>query len=304
MLYFCHLLYYGNIYKPSEIKKYMVFENLIGPVSAKKNPMKLFFLGIVFSIIAVVFSLWIFKQQASLIMVFLVVIMSLPLVYFTFNQEEEEDWIISTEGGIIKEHSKAIKFLMYLFLGFTVGFSLAYIFLPDITVHNLFSAQLQTISNINNNISGGTIETSTFFLILTNNLKVMFFCLLFAFFFGAGAIFILAWNASVISAAIGTYFRNGLAEYAHILGWNKAAICLQLFVGGLLRYLLHGVFEIAAYFFAGLAGGIISIALINYGIKNKGFKKIAIDVSVLMSIAIGLLIIGAIIEVFVTPLLF
>ncbi len=282
----------------------MVFENIIGPESAKKSPTKLFFIGIFFAIIAVIFSLWIFKQQASLIMVFLVVIMSLPLVYFTFNQEEEEDWIIPTEGGIMREHTKAIKFLMYLFLGFTVGFSLVYIFLPEVLVQNLFSSQLETISRINNNVSGNSISNSTFFIILINNIKVMFFCLLFAFFFGAGAIFILAWNASVISAAIGTYFRNGLAEYAHILGWNKGAIYLQLFVGGLLRYLLHGIFEIAAYFFAGLAGGIISIALINYGIKNKGLKKITIDVSMLMSVAVGLLIIGAVVEVFVTPLLF
>ena len=282
----------------------MVFESLIGPVSAKKQPLKLFVLGLFFSLVAIIFSLWVFKQQASLIMVFLVVIMSLPLVYFTFNEEEEEDWKLSTEGGILKEHSRAIRFLLLLFLGFTVGFSLAYIILPDTIVHNLFSAQIDTINNINGNVSGSSVSSSAFFVILTNNLKVMLFCLLFAFFFGAGAIFILAWNASIISAAIGTYFRNGLAEYANILGWGKGAIYLQLFVGGLLRYLLHGIFEIAAYFFAGLAGGIISIAMINFGIKNKGLKKITIDVLMLISISIGLLLIGAIVEVFVTPLFF
>jgi len=303
----------------------MVFEDLTGPISAKKHPVKVFFLGIFFAFVASAFSMWIFKQEASLVMV--VVLMAMPLMYFTLKEEEEEDWVIDTEASILNEHGKAVKFLFALFLGFVVGFAFVYVVLPDDLVHALFGIQLVTIDNINSNvvrnlgIGGGTFmgnlgsidsavisgkltSSEAFTLILINNLKVMFFCLIFAFFFGAGAIFVLAWNASVISAAIGTYFRNGLANYAHLVGLERIAIHLQLFVAGVLRYMTHGVFEIIGYFIAALAGGIISMALVNHGTKNKGFRKIAIDVSILIVIGFLFLVIGSFVEVFITPLLF
>jgi uncharacterized membrane protein SpoIIM required for sporulation len=40
------------------------------------------------------------------------------------------------------------------------------------------------------------------FLIFTNNMYVLIFTLVFSLLFGAGVIFILAWNASVIGAAM------------------------------------------------------------------------------------------------------
>lgn len=282
----------------------MVFEDLVTPLGAKKHPYKLFFLGLLFSVISFVFSLMIFKQEASLVMVFLVVVMSMPLVYFTFREEEEEDWTINKEDGILVEHSRALKFLLFLFLGFIVGFLVIYISLPDALVHQVFKTQLDTIQQINNNVSGSSINFSVFTTIFLNNLKVMIFCLIFAIFFGAGAIFILTWNASVISAAAGTYIRNTLSQYANIFGLSKVAIYFNVFVSGILRYMIHGIFEIAAYFVAALAGGIISMALINHAVKEKGFSKIAYDVSILMVIGIVLLIAGGLVEVFVTPLIF
>ena len=40
------------------------------------------------------------------------------------------------------------------------------------------------------------------------------FCVFFSFFYGAGAIFILVWNASVISAAIGSFVRSNIEKLA------------------------------------------------------------------------------------------
>lgn len=317
---------YRKLYKLFTIQTVMVFENLVGPISAKRHPFKIFLLGIFFSFAASAFSMWIFKQEASLVMVFLVVLMAMPLMYATFKLEEEEDWVIDTEAGILKEHSKAINFMFALFLGFVVGFAFIYVILPDSLVSTLFGVQLVTIDSINSNvvkslaggstflgsfggisgaaISGKLTSTEAFSLILINNVKVMFFCLIFAFFFGAGAIFVLAWNASVISAAIGTYFRNSLANYAHIIGYERIAVHFQIFVSGVFRYMTHGIFEILAYFLAALAGGIISMALINHGTNNKGFNKIAIDVALLILIGFIFLVVGSFVEVYITPVLF
>lgn len=281
----------------------MVFEDIIEPISAKRHPIKLLLWGIFVSAIAIIFSLWVFPEQASLIMVFLVVIMVTPLMYTTLKDEEEWDWKESSEQKMFSQHSKAIRFLLFLFIGFVIGFSLFFIFLPDLQAKELFNVQLSTISSIN----GATIGNAgldAFSSIATNNIKVLFFCLVFALFFGAGAIFILAWNASVISAAIGTFFRNAIASSINAFGFGSTALYFHIFVIGILRYLTHGVFEIAAYFFGALAGGIISMNVIRHGIRNRGFKKVMIDASLLVFVALALLFIGALIEVFVTPLLF
>ena len=282
----------------------MVFEDLIGPISARRHPLKLFFYGVVFAIISVVFSLWIFPEQASLVMVFLVVFMVMPLMYFTLRDEEEWDWRGYSEKRLFYEHSKAIRFLLFLFIGFVVGFSLFYLFLPDDTVRQLFSVQLDTISNINGSITGGTVELETLSIILSNNIRVLLFTLLFALFFGAGALFILAWNASVISAAVGTFFRNAIADSANLFGFSKAAVYFHFFSIGILRYLTHGIFEIAAYFFGALAGGILSMNIMRHGFGNRNFKKVLTDTVLLAFVALVLLLVGALIEVFITPLIF
>ncbi len=283
----------------------MVFENLVKPWDAKRFPSKLFFFGIVFSLLAVAFSLWIFPEQVSLVMVFLVVLMTIPLMYFTLIEEEQQDFRTDKELWLLREHGKSIRFLMYLFLGLVVGFSLFYIFSPETLVNKVFSLQLKTIENINSNpVSGGVILSDLFLSVLTNNLKVLFFCLLFAIFFGAGAIFILAWNASVISAAVGTYVRNGLAKSAALFGFSSIAYHFNLFVAGLLRYMLHGIFEVGAYFIAGLAGGIISMAIVNKNVRLIKLKIVVKDSILLIAIAIILLVIGALVEVFITPLIF
>lgn len=283
----------------------MVFEDLIRPWEAKRHPVKLLFFGIVFVIFSVIFSMWLFPDQASLVMVFLVVLMTIPLMYLTLMSEEREEFRSPNELWLLREHGKVLTFLLYLFLGLVLGFSLFFIFSPENLVNSLFKLQLNTIQNINSNsVSGNAVYSGIFLTILSNNFKVLFFCLLFAVFFGAGAIFVLAWNASVISAAIGTYVRNGLAKYAGLLGFNNVAVHFNLFVVGTLRYMLHGIFEIAAYFIGALAGGIISIAIVNKDVRLVKLKRIIKDSSFLVAIAILLLLIGAFVEVFVTPLLF
>lgn len=289
----------------------MVLESIINPLKAEKSPWELFFIGILYSSVAILFSLWIFKQYSSLIMVFLTVVVSVPLMYSTMRLEERRDLDGKSEKVLLKEHWKAIEFLMYLFLGFLVSFSLWYIVLPADLVQTMFSSQIDTISSINSKITGMEITDMTslfmsgvFKSILFNNIKVLIFCILFAFFYGAGAIFILTWNASVISAAVGTFIRNNLANYANVIGWKGAFIYLQVFSLGIFRYMTHGVFEIAAYFVGGLAGGIISFGIINHDFRTKRFKYVMFDALSLLVIAVVVLFIAALIEVFITPVLF
>src|SRR3989338_10183678 len=98
---------------------------------------------------------------------------------------------------------------MFMFLGFTIGYLLTYVFLPVEITGKLFAVQKATITEINSKVSGNVIEGFPIFMkILLNNIKVLVFCLIFSLFYGSGAIFILSWNASVIATAMGNVVRQ------------------------------------------------------------------------------------------------
>ena len=164
--------------------------------------------------------------------------------------------------------------------------------------------QSQTINRIN--AVSGSFTSDLFVLsnIFFNNLKVLAFCILFSFFYGAGAIFILTWNASVISVAIGNVFRNGIGAYASSVGWSKVGAYFNVYSVSIARYMLHGVPEVLAYFVGALAGGIISVAIIRHDFRSQKFGKILLDTSDLLLIGVGILFLAAIMEVYLTPALF
>ena len=273
----------------------MVLEDIIYPSKAERKPWEMFFLGFLYASLGAILALWIFRSQASMIMVLLTVVTCIPLVYKTFKYEEYKDTKISDERILLKEHWKALSFLMYLFFGFILSYSIFFIFLPETTAQGLFDIQIQTINQINAKITTGSIAEGVLFKIFFNNFRVLLFTILFAFFYGAGTIFILTWNATVIGTAIGDFVRQKIS------GFSQYFTILPLAVG---RYMTHGFFEILAYFIGGLAGGIISVAIINHDVRSPKFRIILKDSFDLILIAIAILIIAAFIEVFITPAIY
>lgn len=288
----------------------MVLESITNPLKAENKPSRLFIIGFLYVSVAILLSLWIFKEKASLIMVFLTVLAAIPLMVNTMKLEEEKDKMTASELPLLKEHSKALKFFIVLFLGMLFAFALWFVFLPKDLTQTTFETQLETISSINSKILGNApakisiTNPGLVSRIFFNNMKVLTFAIIFSLFYGAGAIFILTWNASVIGAAIGTLIRNGLAEYTATIGLTKAVTYFSIFSISLLRYLIHGIPEIIAYFIGGLAGGIISVAIINQDYKDKNFKRIATDSLDMVMLAIFILFIAAIMEVYLTPAIF
>lgn len=280
----------------------MVLESFTDPKTAEKRPWSLLFYGFIYTSVAILLSLWVFAQHASIIMVFFTVLACAPLLYLTIKREEKMDVTIKDEFELLNQHRKAIEYLMFLFIGITLSFAFWYTILPQTLVNNLFSVQTQTILNINNRVSGNFIESLSLFSdILFNNFKVLTFCIIFSFIYGLGAIFILTWNASVIGTAMGNFIKaNFVAMGGSFLGINY----WKSFSLGMLRYFVHGLPEIVAYFLAGLAGGILSVSIIRRDIESKRFEKIMFDASQLILIALLFLMIAALIEVYITPLFF
>ncbi len=282
----------------------MVLEALLNPAAAKKRPYETFLLGALYATMGMFLGYWVFKGFSSLIMVFLTTLAAVPLLYFTTRGEEEVDKELNTEYAILKEHSKVILFLMFLFLGMTFSFSIFYMFLPSDMVSTLFSSQSQTIDAINNHISGGYAQPDIFMRILLNNVRVLIFSILFSFLYGVGSIFILTWNSSVIATAIGNFGRKNLATYADAVGFEKLNTYFNIVSFGFLRYALHGIPEILAYFVGGLAGGIISMAIVKHDLLTEKKDRIISDALELILLSIGILVFAALLEVYVTPLLF
>ena len=280
----------------------MVLESLINPFKAERTPFELFFIGALYTSVALLLSVWIFKDYASLVMVFLTAVACIPLFYSTMIYEEEKNLQVEGERTLLKEHSRALAFLIFLFLGITVAYTIWYVALPSETTSSLFGIQSQTIASINN-VTGGVTQLSILSRIFLNNIKVLVFCVLFSLVYGAGAIFIIAWNASVISVATGNFIKMQIAGF---LGAGGAATTAYFYATStaVLRYFVHGIPEILAYFVAALAGGILSAAIIRKHFGTKYFERIATDATNLLVLSIIILFIAALFEVYLTPLFF
>jgi len=286
-----------------------MLEMLVNPKKAEKRPWEMFFIGAFYATVSLLLVKWIFSgdpvlsKYTGILVVTFCVMFSIPFMYYAIKNEEEKDLQIKGFKLLLKEHTKALIYFMFLFLGFIVAFSFWYIVFAD--GNQSFRAQIETYCIINkpayfdecvSEYGIKHISKTTAFLtakdkivnIFANNIYVLIFTLVFSLLFGAGAIFILAWNASVISAAIGIFSESNLAN-------------LPL---GLMRYMIHGIPEIGSYFSGALAGGIISIAVIRHDIHSEKFWVILQDSLNLVILAVVLLFIAALIEVFITPVLF
>ena len=143
-------------------------------------------------------------------------------------------------------------------------------------------AKINQIRGISEGVTGAAIEQGSLFSrILVNNLQVMAFSFFFSFIFGAGAVFIIAWNASIL----GVYVGAKLSETV----WHIPLVTMG--------FLPHGIPEIAGFVTAGLAGGLLSAAFI----RNRDLKMLRIivmDSAKIMGIAVSLIFLAAVIEVY------
>lgn len=284
-----------------------MIEMLMKPKKAERRPWELFFVGMFYASVAFLLVAFVFdndsvlREGSGLLIVIFTVVCCMPFMYYIIKLEEGKDIEIDDSGKLIKEHSKAINALMWLFLGLVIAFSFWYLVLPN-SSGQIFNFQIKTFCAINSpsnydyctshygvpagtGLAGGS---RTILSIFANNIYVLIFTILFSLAFGAGAIFILVWNATVIAAAMGIFAEKSL------INLPKA----------LTRYMIHGVPEIAAYFIGALAGGIISVAIIRKDLKGEGTWRILQDSLILIIIAIVILAVAALVEVYLTPHIF
>ncbi len=282
----------------------MVLESLMNPFKAEKRPYEMIIIGFLYASIGLFLSLLVFAEHSSLVMIFLTAMACIPLMYETIKYEEGKYLEYPKEKKLLLEHSKAILFLLCLFLGAAIAYAVWYIFLPASLSTIVFNTQSATITSLNQKVMGHAIHFGVLGKIFLNNVKVLVFCIIFSFIFGTGAIFILMWNASVIGVALGNFFRIRVVEYSNALGLEQVSSYFFIVSLSVLRYAIHGIPEILGYIVAGLAGGMISVAIIRHDFGTKDFERVILDASDMILLSLFITFIAALLEVYVTPVFF
>src|SRR3989338_2260980 len=269
----------------------MVVESVLNPKQAEDKPWEIFLISVVYTLVAVLFSLSVFPEQSSILSVAFVTIIFVPFFQKLFEIEEENEDEATQgrlKGNLFVRHRKIIYAFSAFFLGIIIAMSFLFIFYP--AAGQAFTLQTQTLNSFAAP-TGSVAEGGYFVRFLLNNTQVMLLTFVLSIAFGAGAIFILAWNASVIAVYIGFFVRS-LAES----GLSNPVAYLYGVPLGLSSIALHGIPEIVAYFIAGLAGGILSVGLLREKVKSKNFNAILFDSLVLFLAAEMLIVVAAYVE--------
>lgn len=267
---------------------YRLSHSLFNPKKAKRHPAEMFFVGFFYTSLSIMLSIWIFPEYASITSIFLTVLSSLYIIQGAIINEQKKETMLISEKRLLKRHARIILLLLYLFLGFLMAFFFWRIALPDTASSIAYQVQENEMRNIQA-ITGKSVSFDNFSTIISNNLRVLFLSIVFAAFYGAGVLFILAWNSSIMGFVMGTIIKEkfGLAALPLVFA----------------KYFLHGIPEMISYFIGALAGGIIFVTIVRGDFRGEKIKRVAIDFSILVGISVAILFIAAAIESYISPLI-
>jgi len=282
----------------------MVLESLIGEKNIRKHPIFVFFLAILITIGAIYFAGVLFPAHASILSVAFVTIGLVPLVFNVLADEEAEEMVAHRKfGNFFARHFNVIMLYVWIFVGIIVAFALAYAFVPMDLKPIIFDEQIKAFCGISGECNGNTpfsiagrasamatgaclsatsSLSSCALFIFQNNAGVLIFTVILSLLYGVGAIFIIAWNASILGVFFGETFLSG----AH-LKW--AGMFQSMLVG-------HGPPELLGYVFGALAGAILSAMVAKRDFLTHGAGILIKDVFFLTGLAIFSVAYGAVME--------
>jgi len=269
-----------------------MLESLVKYNEIERRPWIMFPWALLLSSVGILFSLqlsyqvYISGNVFNLTGLFSVIFTIIPSVYFLtlfIKKEEamdEKDIARHYEKGFWLRHNKDILIFLFYFFGLTFSFAFWANALPAGTFQ-IQTMKVQEIRALVGNMlegSAGLNEFGAFTQVLANNLQVTGFAFIFSLLFGAGAVFIIVWNASILGVYIG---RLSEAFY-HIPAVS-------------LNFLPHGIPEIGCYLLAGIGGSLISAAVIRSHKKDIMFGVI-LDALKLLGLGILFVFLGDVIE--------
>jgi uncharacterized membrane protein SpoIIM required for sporulation len=264
-----------------------MLENILKPDWLERKPRFAFLIGLIYSMIGILAAYIVFPSSQGIASIAFLSILLIPSLSSVMAIEEVQDTTEKkfTLRQIFSDHADVLEIYFMLFLGIFLAYALFSLKFPNLLVSGVFDSQLRIIGvNVGQAIGG-----LQFYSILMNNLKILFIFLVLSLIFGAGSILFLAWNASVWGVVFGymaTHYTNAFDK----------------FFGVFLKVMPHMFLEAGAYFFAIVAGGIMSQAVLREKATSKKFNYVMKDGFIFMTVSIILLILAALSEVYIYSL--
>ena len=268
----------------------MVLEQLVSIEFLERKRLFALFLGFVYTLIAGVTSYIFFRDNISISMFFLITLLLIPSLANIIADQERKD---SKEGfkKFIKNHKDIFEIYLFISIGIVAGYGLVILLLGTMgfDINLVLSEQVKQFGSA---LTGEMInefdahKLSHFLGIFTSNLGVAVLFFVLSFFYGAGAIFLIVWNASIFSTFLVLSLQNIGKGVNHALGLIGA-------------FSLYFIPEVAGFLLAGIAGGIISKAVIVEGWGSKRFQNVLRDASILLGISFVFLLVAGVLEAYV-----
>ena len=253
----------------------MVLESIVGENNIRRHPILICILAFLISLGAIYFASLIFPAHASVVSVAFITIGLVPMLHNVLSKEAEEEVLYKKSSlTFFARHFDLIQIYFWVFVGIILAFSVAYAIVPQDIKQTVFEEQINAFCSISGSdacngstpmsISGNAtglavteckdpstsnVQGCTLY-ILENNGGVLLFTIVLSLLYGAGAIFIIAWNASILGVFFGEMFLMG----QHLKSFG--------FLQGML--IGHGPPELFSYVFGALAGAVLS-AMISKG---------------------------------------
>lgn len=279
----------------------MVVEEILSPQNVRKHSINMTFFAFILGSLALWSSYILFPAHISILVIAFITIGTVPLIHKIFIDAEYIQERIKNKTVI---HKELVKTYAFFFVGLIICFTFWYLVLPahetdvclfegycfnGVSQDAFFSEQTRTldaIGKLRTHLTGNVVASigacgantfCWFEVIFFNNFEILLLAVIFSFLYGAGAVFLIAWNASIIGVMIGQ----------------------NILESGPLRFfglLPHGIPELVAYFSAAIAGGLLSVAVVKRKIQKYAFKQIMEEVMVFVLLGLVSLFVGAVIE--------
>lgn len=273
----------------------MVLEALYPVKYIEKHVGYAFILGLAYTVIAIGAAVILFPEDPAIVAVAFTAIMIYPTIKQLLKQEEEEELMRESRTvlGFFVHHWSVFEVYIMLFLGMIFAFSFFALVLPSLASNYIFANQLAIMfgGKTGAAVTGHAVFSQALFnSIFSNNLMVMALILVTGVLFGDGAIFLIAWNASVW----GTIFGNTAKAAAVSVGNNPYIYFSLVF----LSVLPHMLLEAIAYFIAASVAGISSHTLVRKNIGKENLKHTFKNLFFITLIAVLILAFASAIEVY------
>ena len=270
--------------------KSVMFEQLYKEEWLEAKGRLAFLLGIAYSIMGIFSAMVLFPDDPGLASVAFTSLLLVPSLHQLFSLEANK---MAGEARfsiarLLWDHWDIFVIYLFLFLGALLAFGFFAAMWPPVATSAIFTPQTKATMALGSAYGG---RSAVMFEYLSNNARVLLISLVTSFFYGAGAIFIIIWNAS----AWGVFFGIQARQSAH------AIHPVVQFLYSIVLVSPHLILEAGSYFAAAMAGGIISKAAIREKFLSSRFSRVVQDGLYLFLFAIAFVIAAAYIEAYITP---